>query len=85
LTEPTLRLTDVHFGPDGELRYPGQRARAGEESLPDLLSAARALLASRSEHIDDGPTGMSDEFEALRWFPLPPVCLDGVDRGDSGR
>jgi selenocysteine lyase/cysteine desulfurase len=84
LTEPTLRLTDVSFGPDGELRYPGQRAQAGEDSLPDFLSAARALLASRPEHIDDGPTGMSDEFEALRWFPLPPVCLDGVDR-DSGR
>jgi selenocysteine lyase/cysteine desulfurase len=84
LTEPTLRLTDVHFGPDGELRYPGQRARAGEESLPDFLSAARALLASRPENIDDGPTGMSDDFEALRWFPLPPVCLDGVPRDGIG-
>jgi hypothetical protein len=84
LTEPTLRLTDVHFGPDGELRYPGQRARAGEESLPEFLSAARALLASRPEHIDEGPTGMSDDFEALRWFPLPPVCLDGVPRDGIG-
>jgi selenocysteine lyase/cysteine desulfurase len=80
LTEPPLRLTDVQFGPDGALRYPGQRARAGEEELPDFLAAARALLASRPDHVDDGPTGLSEEFEALRWFPLPPVCLGGADR-----
>jgi selenocysteine lyase/cysteine desulfurase len=76
VTEPPLRLTGVHFGPDGTLRYPSLGARAGEDSLPAFLAAARILLASRPEHIDDGPTGLSEEFEALRWFPLPPVCLD---------
>lgn len=79
LTEPPLRLTDLHFGSDGTLQYPGQRARAGEDALPDFLAAARALLASRPDHVDDGPTGMSEEFEALRWFPLPPACLRGAD------
>ncbi len=82
LTEPPLRLTDVRFDPDGTMRYPRQRERAAEDELPDFLAAARALLASMPDHVDDGPTGMSAEFEALRWFPLPPVCLNGVDRED---
>ena len=33
------------------------------------------MLAALPGHIDDGPTGLSPEFEALRWFPLPPACL----------
>ncbi len=40
---------------------------------------ARDLLASRAEHIDDGPTGLASEFEALRWFHLPPACLTRSD------
>ncbi|HEX6335321.1 MAG TPA: aminotransferase class V-fold PLP-dependent enzyme [Jiangellaceae bacterium] len=85
LTEPPLRLTDVRFGPDGALEYPGQRVQLGEESLPDFLSDARAVLAAKPDHVADGPTGLSEEFEALRWFPLPPVCLDGVDLDPSAR
>jgi hypothetical protein len=27
--------------------------------------------------LDDGLTGLPPEFEALRWFPLPPACLLG--------
>lgn len=41
----------------------------------DRSADARALLASRSADVADGPTGLPPEFEALRWFPLPPECL----------
>src|SRR6266700_784315 len=33
------------------------------------------LLPFLPAALDDGPTGMSPSFEALRWFPLPPGCL----------
>ena len=68
-------MSEVAYGPDGEITYPRRRAQVGEGAFPGYLNRARALLASRPAHIDDGPTGLSPEFEALRWFPLPPTCL----------
>lgn len=73
--EPPLRLTDVRFDEDGLLCSPPPTARAGEDSFPQLLDSARELMAARPETVDDGPTGLSAEFEALRWFPLPAECL----------
>ena len=55
--------------------YPWQRARADEDVFPRYLKEARALLAERGAGFDDRPTGLSPDFEALRWFPLPSVCL----------
>ena len=73
--QPPLRLCDLHYTPDGTLHYPARRTRAGEESLAGYLRQARNLLAARPDHIDEGPTGLAEDFEALRWFPLPPACL----------
>jgi selenocysteine lyase/cysteine desulfurase len=72
---PPLRLTDVGYGPDGQMRYPRARAQAGEEAFPGYLREAAALLAARPGVLDQGPTGLDADFEALRWFPLPPACL----------
>ena len=73
--EPPLRLTDVRFDADGLLRVKLPAPHAGEDCFPELLASARELLASRPDQVDDGPTGLSAEFEALRWFPLPAECL----------
>ena len=56
---------------------PRDDRRLGEDALEGHLREARLLLAARSDSLDDGPTGLPDEFEALRWFPLPPECLAG--------
>ncbi len=72
---PPLLLSEVSYRPDGEMAYPRRRAQAGEDAFPGYLNRARELMASRPSQIGDGPTGLSPEFEALRWFPLPPVCL----------
>ena len=74
---PQLTLSDVSFGPDGEMGYPRRRGHADEEVFPGYLRLARAILAARPARLDDGPTGLPPEFEALRWFPLPRACLQG--------
>ena len=72
---PPLLLSEVCYGPDGAMAYPRRRAQATEAAFPRYLEQARELMASRPQHIGTGPTGLSPEFEALRWFPLPPACL----------
>ncbi|GAA4725520.1 aminotransferase [Phytohabitans rumicis] len=70
-----LRLHDLRYAPDGTLLCPGRRPYAGEEALEGYLRTARALLATYPKQIDSGPTGLDSDFEALRWFHLPPACL----------
>ncbi len=77
--EPPLRLHHVRYAADGRLVHPGVHRRAPESALADHLAEARALLAARTEPgADDcAGTGVSADFEALRWFELPAVCLPG--------
>src|SRR5215469_15377605 len=70
-----LSLADIRYGPDGKLTFPRLRGRAGEDVFPHYLAEAHAIFDSLPGKLDDGPTGLSPDFEALRWFPLPPGCL----------
>ena len=72
---PQITLADASYGRDGEICYPRHRARAGEGLFPLYLRQARALLAVLPGQVQDGPAGLSPEFEALRWFPLPRASL----------
>jgi hypothetical protein len=78
---PRITLHEVAYGPDGSLRYPSRHDRAGEDAFASYLGQARAVLATLPARIEDGPTGLSPEFEALRWFPLPPACLPAQPGG----
>jgi hypothetical protein len=64
--------------------YPHQRGRAGEDAFPGYLRQARAILAAQPVHLDEGPTGLPADFEALRWFPLPPTCLQSGSARAAG-
>ena len=72
---PPITLSNVSYGPDGEMNYPRQRGHAGEDAFPGYLRQARAILAGCPAGLDQGPTGLPAEFEALRWFPLPRACI----------
>jgi selenocysteine lyase/cysteine desulfurase len=48
---------------------------AGEESLAGQLAEARRLFADRPTELDETAPDLPPEFERMRWFPLPPVCL----------
>ena len=74
--EPPLRLSHLSYDRDGDLRYPRHADTAPESALAGYLEEARALLAARSEPADlTPPIGVSADFEHLRWFDLPSVCL----------
>ena len=74
---PPLTLADVSYGPDGEMACPRRGGRLGEDVFPGYLRQAREVIDALPDHLDEGPTGLPPDFEALRWFPLPPACLRG--------
>ncbi len=73
--EPPMRLTQLGYDADGVLRYPAHQETAPESALAGYLAEARQVFASRSEPAEDPPAGLSDDFEALRWFDLPAACV----------
>ena len=77
--EPPLRLSQLSYDDDGVLRYPEHDDRAPESALADYLAAGEALLATRAPsppwEAQLGDATVSAEFEHLRWFDLPGICL----------
>jgi len=68
--EPLVGLDDLAFTPDG-LRYPDLRRTEPESVLRDHLAEARRVLAAADGDGEIRAVAMSDDFEKLRWFPLP--------------
>jgi selenocysteine lyase/cysteine desulfurase len=74
--EPPLRLGQVTYDEQGRLQYPKHHDRAPESALAWYLEEARTILASAIPASGEPVEGMvSADFEQLRWFDLPPVCL----------
>jgi hypothetical protein len=74
-TGAPIRLADLHYTADGTLIGPARQPCAGEEVLGGYLRHAAVVIGDHADDIDDGPTGLPPDFEALRWFHLPPSCL----------
>jgi selenocysteine lyase/cysteine desulfurase len=74
LVEPPLRLNQLSYDADGNLRYPRRADRADEAELARYLAEAAALVeaAGRSAEAE---AAVSADFDALRWFDLPARCL----------
>ncbi|MEO9103978.1 MAG: aminotransferase class V-fold PLP-dependent enzyme [Terrimesophilobacter sp.] len=76
--EPPLRLAQLAYDADGQLRFPRHDDRAPGSVYSDSLAAARALFAAAPQATLD-TTGVAielgDAFEHLRWFDLPAECL----------
>lgn len=82
--EPPLRLSQVGYDETGRLTYPHHDDRAPESALAGYLEAGRRILvdaAPDTEPTSDGQLVAAGlvrpDFEALRWFDLPPCCLHG--------
>jgi selenocysteine lyase/cysteine desulfurase len=78
--EPPLRLHALRYDEQGRLRFASSHAQARDGALDGYLEEARRLLAARPAPSDGdtpAPPGLSADFEALRWFVLPPESLTG--------
>ncbi|MFZ2226877.1 MAG: aminotransferase class V-fold PLP-dependent enzyme [Candidatus Nanopelagicaceae bacterium] len=78
--EPALRLREISYGDDGRMHYPAHDSRAPESALADYLELAKQFASTRiNPPLETSrtfvPPTMSDRFEHLRWFELPPECL----------
>ncbi|MBB5792002.1 aminotransferase class V-fold PLP-dependent enzyme [Jiangella mangrovi] len=78
-SRPPVRLTGLRYDDAGSLVEAERHERMGEDALAAHLSDARAVLSARPDVVEDGPTGLSADFEALRWFTLPPSCVVAAD------
>jgi selenocysteine lyase/cysteine desulfurase len=76
LIEPLLRLNDLAYDEKtGELRYPHHDETARESALVEYLQEAKRLALQMPPSTIGRPRGLSEDFEALRWFDLPPECI----------
>jgi selenocysteine lyase/cysteine desulfurase len=75
LVEPPLRLHQVSYSPEGDMVYPRHEDTAPESALADYLELGEKIMLAASPASDETPTGVSPEFEELRWFDLPSTCL----------
>jgi hypothetical protein len=73
--EPPLRLGQVTYAGDGEMTYPQHGEYADERAFADYLARATALLDSAVPWSELPQGSVGEEFDALRWFDLPAVCL----------
>ncbi|HEY5248344.1 MAG TPA: aminotransferase class V-fold PLP-dependent enzyme [Dermatophilaceae bacterium] len=74
--EPPLRLSQVTYDAQGRMAYPRHHDRAPESELHRYLEEARALFQAATPASGEPTEGLvSADFEQLRWFDLPPVCL----------
>ena len=79
--DPPLRLSQISYDEGGAMIYPCYNDRADESELKRYLDEARALVLARegdaSHAADAEAVGIiSTEFDNLRWFDLPLVCVD---------
>jgi len=67
-----LGLDELIFG-SGRLEYRGTLVTEPESALKGYLDAAREMISAAEAEFgsDDERTALPEEFEPLRWFPLP--------------
>jgi selenocysteine lyase/cysteine desulfurase len=77
LIEPPISLRAISYD-GGRPHMPSERMTGGEDLLAEHLRDGAAILAAASgPDLALHPAGLSPDFEHLRWFDLPPACLDG--------
>ncbi|HEX6485619.1 MAG TPA: aminotransferase, partial [Nocardioidaceae bacterium] len=75
--EPPLRLSQISYDADGEMCYPRHDDTAPESALAEYLEEGAALLSGAAPaDLSLLPETLSEDFEHLRWFDLPKVCVD---------
>jgi selenocysteine lyase/cysteine desulfurase len=74
--EPPMRLRQLSYDGEGVLNFPRSHDQAPEADLQTYLDQAAQMFSRLPEaHLVEDPSLVSADFEQLRWFDLPAVCL----------
>ena len=74
--EPPMRLRQLSYDGEGVLIFPRSHDQAPEADLQTYLDQAAQMFARLpAAHLVEDPSLVSADFEHLRWFDLPAVCL----------
>ena len=74
--EPPMRLRQLNYDGEGALNFPRSHDQAPEADLQTYLDQAAQMFARLpAAHLVEDPSLVSADFEQLRWFDLPAVCL----------
>jgi selenocysteine lyase/cysteine desulfurase len=78
--DPPLRLADVAYDVHGRMTFPRHHTSAPEDALPGYLEEAKRIMAEADPSDLTGSLDglVSQDFEHLRWFDLPLVCLSAA-------
>ena len=70
--DPPMSLHDITYE-RGQMAYPSHREHEPETALAGFLEEAERILSSAAPGLDPQATDfdLTDDFEHLRWFPLP--------------
>lgn len=75
--EPPLRLSMLSYSDSGELLYPVEHDQVPESALAEYLTHASKLADSLPDPtLLAAETGMSTDFDVLRWFDLAATSLE---------
>ncbi len=75
VVEPPLRLDAISYDGDG-MHAPSARLSGDESLLAQHLEDAAKILEAAEEPDLTAPHSTSADFEHLRWFDLPAVCVE---------
>ncbi len=74
--EPPMRLRQLSYDDEGVLNFPRSHDQAPEADLQTYLDQAAQMFARLpAAHLVEDASLASADFEQLRWFDLPAVCL----------
>lgn len=74
--EPPMRLRQLSYDDEGVLNFPRSHDQAPEADLQTYLDQAAQMFARLpAAHLAEDASLVSADFEHLRWFDLPAVCL----------
>ena len=85
LAEPPLSLHDIDYL-SGSMEYPHKSHRHSDDDLAGYLEDAQVILRDIAAAAPPEPLGaplVTEDFEHLRWFPLPDELL-GVAKPSDG-
>ena len=81
--EPPLRLRNISYAADGTFTYPPHTDRADESALAAYLTEGAEILSRGCAgfEADCGEDAqVSADYDDLRWFELPAICLSEPPR-----